>query len=131
MKKILYILGIILLASCVAPKKCCAQDKIVKIPQSELDAFFLAVDTLEYQDSIKTVLIADLELQLLNKTNLNFTNETIILNQNYEIEMLNDQIKLYEDRLKITDRWYNKRWFGVVVGVVSTSTVIYLAGQLQ
>ena len=130
MKKIIYILGIILLASCAAPKKCCGQDKIVKIPQSELDAFFLAVDTLQYQDSIKTILIADLELQLLNKTNLNFTNETIILNQNSEILMLNDQIKLYEDRLKITDAWYNKRWFGVVIGVVGTSTAIYLAGQL-
>ena len=82
MKKFLYVLGLILLASCAAPKKCCAQDKIVKIYQSELDAFFLAVDTLEQQDSIKTLLIADLELQLLNKTNLNFTNETIILNQN-------------------------------------------------
>ena len=125
MKKILFILATIISVNCFA------QDKIVKIPQSELDAFFLAVDTLQYQDSIKTILIADLELQLLNKTNLNFTNETIILNQNYEIEMLNDQIKLYEDRLKITDRWYNKRWFGVVVGVVSTSTVVYLAGQLQ
>ena len=130
MKKFLYFLGFILLASCAAPKKCCGQDKIVKIPQSELDAFFLAVDTLQYQDSIKTILIADLELQLLNKTNLNFTNETIILNQGYEIDMLNDQIKLYEDRLKITDAWYNKRWFGIVCGVVGTSTAIYLAGQL-
>ena len=45
---------------------CFAQDKIVKIPQSELDAFFLAIDTLEYQDSIKTVLIADLQLQNTN-----------------------------------------------------------------
>ena len=131
MKKILYILGIILLASCAAPKKCCAQDKIVKIPQSELDAFFLAVDTLQYQDSIKTILIADLELQLLNKTNLNFKNETIILNQNSEIELLNDQIKLYADRLKITDKWYNKRWVGIVIGVAGTSTAIYLAGQIQ
>ena len=130
MKKILYILGFLLLASCAAPKKCCGQDKIVKIPQSELDAFFLAVDTLQYQDSIKSVLIADLELQLLNKTNLNFTNETIILNQNSEIKLPNDQIKLYADRLKITDKWYNKRWFGIVIGVAGTSTAIYLAGQL-
>tara|TARA_B100001094_G_C18154359_1_gene785548 strand:+ start:1507 stop:1899 length:393 start_codon:yes stop_codon:yes gene_type:complete len=130
MKKIIYILGIILLASCATPKKCCAQDKIIKIPQSELDAFFLAVDTLEQQDSIKTILIAELELQLLNKTNLEFTNKTILLNQGYEIEMLNDQIKLYEDRLKITDAWYNKRWFGIVVGIAGTSTAIYLAGQL-
>ena len=124
MKKILFILATIISVNCFA------QDKIVKIPQSELDAFFLAVDTLQYQDSIKTILIADLELQLLNKTNLNFTNETIILNQNSEIKLLNDQIKLYADRLKITDKWYNKRWFGVVIGVVGTSTAIYLAGQL-
>ena len=131
MKKILYILTLILLASCAAPKKCCAQDKIVKIPQSELDAFFMAVDTLEYQDSLKTILIADLELQLQNKSNLNLKNETIILNQGYEIDMLNDQIKLYADRLKITDAWYNKRWFGIVIGVAGTSTAIYLAGQIQ
>ena len=122
MKKILFILATIISVNCFA------QDKIVKIPQSELDAFFLAVDTLQYQDSIKTVLIADLELQLLNKTNLNFTNETIILNQNSEIKLLNDQIKLYADRLKITDKWYNKRWFGIVIGVAGTSTAIYLAG---
>ena len=130
MKKILYLLGLILLASCAAPKKCCAQDKIDKIPQSELDAFFLAVDTLRYQDSIKTVLIADLEKQLELKTNLEFTNKTILLNQESEIKMLNDQINLYQDRLKITDAWYNKRWFGIVIGVAGTSTAIYLAGQL-
>ena len=124
MKKILFILATIISVNCFA------QDKIVKIPQSELDAFFLAVDTLQYQDSIKTILIADLELQLLNKTNLNFTNATIILNQNSEIKLLNDQIKLYAERLKITDKWYNKRWFGIVIGVAGTSTAIYLAGQL-
>ena len=124
MKKILFILASVISLNCFA------QDKIVKIPQSELDAFFLAVDTLQYQDSLKTILIADLELQLLNKTNLNFTYETIILNQNSEIKLLNDQIKLYADRLKITDKWYNKRWFGIVIGVAGTSTAIYLAGQL-
>ena len=125
MKKILFILASVISLNCFA------QDKIVKIPQSELDAFFLAVDTLQYQDSLKTILIADLELQLLNKTNLNFTNETIILNQNSEIKLLNDQIKLYSDRLKITDKWYNKRWVGIVIGVAGTSTAIYLAGQIQ
>jgi hypothetical protein len=131
MKKFLYILGVILLASCATSEKCCAQDKIVKIPQSELDAFFLAVDTLEQQDSIKTLLISDLEIQLTNFKSLNEKNESLLLNKNEEIVLLNNQIKLYEDRLKITDRWYNKRWFGVVVGVVGTSTVIYLAGQIN
>ena len=124
MKNLLFILATIISLNCFA------QDKIVKIPQSELDAFFLAVDTLEQQDSIKTLLITDLELQLSNFKTLNTKNESILLNKDQEIILLNDQIKLYEDRLKITDRWYNKRWFGVVVGVVSTSTAIYLAGQI-
>ena len=110
---------------------CFGQDKIVKIPQSELEGFFLAIDTLEQQDSLKTILISDLELQINNLNILNLKNDTIILNKNHEIVLLNDQIKLYSDRLKITDRWYNKRWFGVVVGVVGTSTVVYLAGQLN
>tara|TARA_R100000008_G_scaffold83583_1_gene69224 strand:+ start:1349 stop:1747 length:399 start_codon:yes stop_codon:yes gene_type:complete len=131
MKKILYILGIILLISCAAPKKCCAQDKIVKIPQSELDAFLLAVDTLEQQDSIKTLLISDLELQLINYKTLDQNNKLSLMNKDSEIELLNDQIMLYENRLKIADAWYNKRWFGIVVGVVGTSSAIYLTGQLS
>ena len=55
-----------------------AQDKIVKIPQSELDEFFLAIDTLEYQDSIKTIYIRDLELQNQNLFDLrrNSNNDT-------------------------------------------------------
>ena len=125
MRKLLFILATIISLNCFA------QDKIVKIPQSELDAFFLAVDTLEQQDSIKTLLIADLELQIISLKDLNLKNDTIILNKNQEILLLNDQINLYHDRLKITDRWYNKRWFGIVVGVVGTSTAIYLAGQLS
>ena len=108
-----------------------SQEKMVSIPESELEEFFLAIDTLREQDSLKTVLIADLELKLLNKTKLNLSNETILLNQESEIKLLNDKINLYQDRLKITDAWYNKRWFGVVIGVVSTSTAIYLAGQIQ
>jgi len=129
MKKILYIL-IIFIASCAAPKKCCAQDKIIKIPESELEQFFLAIDTLEQSDSLKTILIKDLEFQLSSFRDLNAKNESILLNQSEEIILLNDQIKLYSDRLKITDRWYNKRWFGIVIGVAGTSTAIYLAGQL-
>jgi hypothetical protein len=108
-----------------------AQDKIVKIPQSELNEFFLAIDTLQQQDSLKTILITDLESQITEYKTLSLQNDTILSLRNHEIVLLNDQIKLYSDRLKIADRWYNKRWFGVVVGVVGTSTAIYLAGQIH
>ena len=36
------------------------------IPQKELNNFFLSLDTLEQQDSLKSILIIDLELQLKN-----------------------------------------------------------------
>ena len=123
--------NLLLILTLLFTSLCFGQDKIVKIPQSELEGFFLAIDTLEQQDSLKTILISDLELQINNLNILNLKNDTIILNKNHEIVLLNEQIKLYNDRLKITDRWYNKRWFGVVVGVVGTSTVVYLAGQLN
>ena len=123
--------NLLFLLATVVSLNCFSQDKIVKIPQSELDAFFLALDTLETQDSIKTILIVDLELQLTQMSNLNYKNDTLLLNKGKEIILLNDQIKLYSDRLKITDRWYNKRWVGVVMGVVGTSSAIYLAGQID
>jgi hypothetical protein len=125
MKKLLLILSILFTFNCFG------QDKIVKIPQTELDGFFLAIDTLNQQDSLKTILISDLELQINNFKALNTKNESLLTNKQSEILLLNDQIKLYEDRLKITDRWYNKRWFGIVVGVVGTSSAIYLAGQIH
>tara|TARA_R100001015_G_C4602358_1_gene157317 strand:- start:338 stop:715 length:378 start_codon:yes stop_codon:yes gene_type:complete len=125
MKRILYILILLFTFNVFS------QDKIVKIPQSELDAFFLAIDTLQYQDSIKSVLIADLQLQNTNFFNLRVNDMAKFAAKDEEILLLNDQIKLYQDRLKITDKWYNKRWFGVVVGVVGTSTAIYLAGQIK
>ena len=37
----------------------------IKIPAVELEEFFLALDTLEVQDSIKTVLIKQLEHEIL------------------------------------------------------------------
>ena len=107
-----------------------AQTKYVKIPQHELDAVIAAIDTLEYQDSLKTLLIADLQLQNTNFFNLRVNDMAKFAAKDEEILLLNEQINLYQDRLKIADAWYNKRWFGVVVGVVGTSTAIYLAGQL-
>ena len=125
MKKLLFILLILFTFNSFS------QDRTVKIPQSELDAFFLAIDTLVAQDSLKTILIEDLEVQLSNYYFLNQKNESILMNNNEELTLLNDQIKLYSDRLKIADAWYNKRWVGVVIGVAGTSTIIYLARQVQ
>ena len=103
---------------------CYSQDT-VQIPQEELNKFFLAIDTLKQQDSLKTVLISDLELQLKNYTLLTQQDSLILNYKSQEIILLKDQIKLYDDRLKQVDKWYKKPWVGVVGGVIGTLITIH------
>tara|TARA_R110000765_G_scaffold351285_1_gene441274 strand:+ start:227 stop:637 length:411 start_codon:yes stop_codon:yes gene_type:complete len=98
----------------------------VQIPQDELNNFFLSVDTLKEQDSIKTVLISDLELQIKNFNLLSNQDSLILSYKNQEIDLLKYQIKLYDNRLNQIDKWYKKPWIGVVSGVVATLITIHV-----
>ena len=98
----------------------------VQIPQDELNNFFLSVDTLKEQDSIKTVLISDLELQIKNFNLLSNQDSLILSYKNQEIDLLRYQIKLYDNRLNQIDKWYKKPWIGVVSGVVATLITIHV-----
>ena len=100
-----------------------SQDTL-QIPSLELEEFFLALDTLETQDSIKTVLIKQLEKQIEFHLELNDHNESILSYKDQEIELLNDQIIIYTDRLNQVDKWYKKPWIGVVGGFVGTIVLI-------
>ena len=120
MKKLLLILFCIISAFTIK-----AQDTI-NIPQSELEEFFSALDTLEQQDSIRSILIKDLEFQIINYKTLANQDSTLLLYHRQEIGLLNDQIKLYDDRLKVVDKWYNKRWVGTLIGVVGTIAIIHV-----
>ena len=106
-----------------------SQDTI-KISQSEIDGVISAMDTLMEQDSINNILIEQQTIQINNFKILAKQDSMLLMYKNQEIDLLNGQIKLYDNRLKVVDRWYNKRWVGVVMGVVGTSSAIYLAGQL-
>jgi len=101
-----------------------SQDTL-QIPSLELEEFFLALDTLETQDSIKTILISQLEKQIEFHLELNDHNESILSYKDQEIELLNDQIIIYTDRLNQVDRWYKKPWVGVVGGFVGTIVLIH------
>ncbi len=100
-----------------------SQDTL-QIPALELEEFFLALDTLETQDSIKTVLIKQLEKQIEFHLELNDHNESILSYKDQEIELLNNQIIIYTDRLNQVDKWYKKPWIGVVGGFVGTIVLI-------
>ena len=117
--------NILLLLLMIITFNCYSQD-IVEIPQDELEEFFMAIDTLKEQDSIKTILISDLESQIRNYEMLS-KQDSLLLNYRFqEVNLLKDQIKLYDDRLKRVDKWYKKPWVGVVGGVVGTLITIHV-----
>ena len=114
---------ITLLLLCVS--SICSSQDTLRIPQVELDEFFLALDTLEVQDSIKTVLIEQLENEIVLHERLAAQDSLIISFKDQEIVLLNDQINLHLDRLNQVDKWYKKPWVGFVGGVAGTIILIH------
>ena len=102
---------------------CYSQDTL-QIPAVELEEFFLALDTLETQDSVKTILILELEKQIAFHKELNDHNDLLLRYRDEEIELLNEQINLHLDYINSIDKWYKKPWVGVVGGFVGTVILI-------
>jgi len=116
-----YILTTLLL--CVS-SFCFSQDTL-QISTVELEEFFLALDTLETQDSIKTTLIKQLEYEISIHERIAEQDSLIISYKDQEIILLNEQIELHLDRLNQVDKWYRKPWVGVVGGVAGTIVLIH------
>jgi len=107
---------------------CFSQDTL-QIPAIELEEFFLALDTLETQDSIKTILNEQLEKQIEFHLELNDHNENLFLYKDQEIELLNNQIDLHLEHLNQVDKWYKKPWVGVVGTLLLLHAVDYTLPQ--
>lgn len=118
---------LITLSLCVS-SLCFSQDTL-QIPAIELEEFFLALDTLETQDSIKTILIGQLEKQIEFHLGLNDHNENLISYKDQEIELLNNQIDLHLDHLNQVDKWYKKPWTGAVGILLLLHVVDYTLPQ--
>ena len=119
MKNILLILLTIITFNCYS-------QVIVEIPEDELEEVFLAIDTLKQQDEVKSILILDLESQIRNYEMLSKQDSMILNYRLQQVKLLNEQIKLYDDRLNQVDKWYKKPWVGVVGGVVGTIITIHV-----
>lgn len=100
-----------------------SQDTL-QIPQTELEEFFLALDTLRTQDSVKTVLIQELEFEIKLHEQLAKQDSLIILYKDQEIKLLNEQIDLHLGYINNTDKWYKKQWIGVAGGFIGTIVLI-------
>ena len=119
MKNILLILLTIITFNCYS-------QVIVEIPEDELEEVFLAIDTLKQQDKLKSSLIFDLESQVRNYEMLSKQDSLLLNYRLQQVKLLNEQIKLYDDRLNQVDKWYKKPWVGVVGGVVGTIITIHV-----
>ena len=104
-----------------------SQDTL-QIPQTELEEFFLALDTLRTQDSIKTILIQDLEAEIKLHEQLAKQDSLIILYKTQEIKLLNEQIQLHLNYIDRSDKWYRKPGIGVVGGFIGTVVLIHTIG---
>lgn len=96
----------------------------IQIPQDEIEEFFLALDTLETQDSIKTLVISNLEREIHFYKLIKDQDSLLLSYKDEEIELLNGQIELYTNRLDKVDKWYNKPAVGFVGGFLSTIILI-------
>ena len=102
---------------------CYSQDTL-RIPTEELEEFFLALDTLQTQDSVKTVLITDLEAEIILYSKLAQQDSLIIAYKSKEIELLRERVILYDERLNQVNKWYNKPIIGVTGGFLGTLILI-------
>jgi len=122
MNKMLYLLMISLVSF-----NSLAQDTL-HIPQQEINDIISVMDTLVEQDSINNILINDMTLQIANYEQLSKQDSIILSFKDQEIYLYNKQIKLYQERIKVTDRWYNRRPFGFILGVATTVILIHTVG---
>jgi hypothetical protein len=97
----------------------------VRVPQAELDEIISVIDTLVTQDSINNILIGQQDFQINNFMLLAKQDSLIIDFKNQEIILLNDRINIYADQMKRDQKWYNKRQFGFIIGVLSTVGIIH------
>ena len=127
MKKILVILLIFI--STLAYSQV-SKDSIL-ISKVDLEEAFLAIDTLKQQDSIKTLLISELNTQLGNYKTLSIQDSAIINFKDVQIQLLGDQIQLYSNRLEKVDKWYNKPWVGFITGCATITLSSWIVNNVS
>ena len=101
------------------------------ISNIELNKVFSAIDTLVEQDSIKTVLINDLNNQIKLYQTLSQQDSILLNTKNKQIVILNETIDLYDERLKKVDKWYNKAWVGIIEGMALTTLSSWIVKNIN
>jgi len=106
-----------------------AQDT-VQVPQADLDEIIATMDTLVEQDSINNALIKQYEILITDFESLAKQDSLILSFRDRQIYLYSEQVKLYERKIKVVDKWYNKRPFGFVLGIATSVVLIHTVGYV-
>ena len=89
-------------------------------------------------DSLKQIIEIDKEINEKLESNIYMyieksKNDSLLMDLKYQqIEILNERIILYDDRLKAVEpKWYENRYLWFFMGIAITVTAVDLAGQLD
>ena len=98
------------------------------LSDDDIIELFHSIQELEYKDSLKTALIAELEYEILEHDLWHKQDSMLLSLQNQEITALNKSIQLHKDLYETTrPRWYDSKvvWFinGFAAVLVSSYVV--------
>lgn len=91
--------------------------------------------TSEYKYKLDMTMNAfqELQLQVEDFDNIEKTYEYIMYNdslqlniQQQQIKLLNDNLNIYQKEFDRRDKFWNKPWFGTILGAVGTITIIHV-----
>ena len=111
--------------------KCFSDEKVVEIANT------IKENQAEI-DSLKSIISIDQEINRKLENNIYMyieksKNDSLLMNLKYQqIEILNERITLYDDRLKAVEpKWYENRYLWFFMGIAITVTAVDLAGQID
>ncbi len=85
--------------------------------QSELLGIFSNVRKLEKSDSLKTILITELEREIKLNETLHAKDSLSIMFRDQEIELLNRSVNLHKQLIQIVEpKWYDSKYIWFILG---------------
>ena len=127
MKKILLILSILITFSCTAQT-----DSLELFKQGYIKARELNKQYKFKVEACETVVL-ELEAQVADLQEIQTTHQSILridsLQLNYkdeQIRLLTDNLNIYQKQFSKRDKFWNKPWFGAVLGSIGTIAIIHV-----
>ena len=109
MKRLITFILILVSVACYPQDTC--------FTQSELIGIFSNVRKLEKADSLKTILITELEREIKLNESLHAKDSLSIMFRDQEIELLNRSVNLHKQLIQIVEpKWYDSKYIWFILG---------------